>query len=154
MLFCWSSWLNSSLNSSMNLVREVFGLMCGASGHFCVASWLLGVDNRLYGVFIYIGVRWVCTLCDVSMCIGFFNYAVVVFTPPVVCGVISSAQCTCCWCVFTLGSFFAVVASATFDACKRSVAVGFHVAIMLASHALYDVIHFCSGRFYLYYFVL
>ena len=28
------------------------------------------------------------------------------------------------------------------------------MAIMLASHALYDVIPFCSGSFYLYYFVL
>jgi len=79
---------------------------------------------------------------------------VVVFTPPVVCGVISSAQCACCWCVFTICTFFAVVVSATFDACERSVAVGFRVAIMLASHALYDVIPFCSGSFYLYYFVL
>jgi len=37
------------------------------------------------------------------------------------------------------------VVSAAFDAREGSVAVGFRVAILLTSHALYDVARFCWG---------
>jgi len=69
----------------------VFDLVCVASDHFCVASWLLWVVTLLDDVVVCIGVFWLCVLCDVSVCIRFFKYVVVVFAASVVCGVITSA---------------------------------------------------------------
>ena len=95
----------------------VFDLVCAAPGHICVASWLqvaarlhvvvvcvgmCWVATRMRVVVVCVGVYWLCALCAIPVRIGFFQHVVVMFAHPVVFRVIASAQCACCWCVFTL----------------------------------------------------
>ena len=76
------------------------------------------------------------------------------FTTFVVCGVITSALCSFCWCFFAFFAFFAIMRSTTFNAHEWIITVRFCVGVLLASPILCDVVPFDSRRFYLYDFVL